>query len=53
MPNTPGRNFSSRVSHVQPGSPVSAGNTGKSTRELEQRTNYLKEIIDAVELGGF
>lgn len=51
MPNTPGRNFSSRVSHVQPNSPVSAGNTSKSTRELEQRTNYLREIIEAIEAG--
>lgn len=51
MPNTPGRSFSSRVSHVQPNSPVSAGNTSRATRELEQRSNYLKEIIDAIEAG--
>ena len=45
------RNFNSRVPHVQPGSAVSAGNTSASTRALEQRTNYLREIIEAVEAG--
>lgn len=47
----PQKNFSSRVHHVQSGSAVSAGNTGRSTRELEGRTNYLKEIVDAAEAG--
>ena len=51
MANTPGRNFSSQVSHVQSGSAVSASNTSKATRQLEQRTNYLKEIVDAIEAG--
>jgi len=46
-----GRNFNSQVSHVQPGSAVSASNTSKATRQLEQRTNYLREIIEAVEAG--
>lgn len=45
------RNFPSRVPHVQPNSIVSAGNTSQSTRALESRTNYLKEIIDAIEAG--
>lgn len=45
------RNFSSRVNHVQPGSPVSASNTSRATRQLEQRTNYLREILDAIEAG--
>jgi hypothetical protein len=47
----PPRNFASRVNHVQVGSPVSAGNTSKSTRQLEQRTNYIREILDAIEAG--
>jgi len=46
-----GRNFSSRVNHVQPGSPVSASNTSHATRDLEKRTNYLNEIIAAIEAG--
>lgn len=45
------RNFGSRVNHVQPGSPVSASNTSRATRQLEQRTNYLREILDAIEAG--
>lgn len=45
------RNFNPRVHHVQPGSGVSAGNTGRPTRDLEARTNYLKEIADATEAG--
>lgn len=45
------RNFSSRVPHVQPGSAVSAGNTSAATRSLELRTNYLREIVDAIEAG--
>lgn len=46
-----GRNFASRVNHVQPSSPVSASNTSQATRDLEKRTNYLSEIIAAVEAG--
>ncbi len=45
------RNFASRVPHVQPGSAVSAGNTSAATRALEQRTNYLREVMDAIEAG--
>lgn len=44
-------NFNSRVRHVQSQSAVSAGNTSNPTRDLESRTNYLKEVIDAVEAG--
>lgn len=45
------RNFASQVSHVQPGSPVSASNTSMSTRQLEQRTNYLREVLEGAEAG--
>ncbi len=48
---TGSRNFASRVPHVQPGSAVSAGNTSNATRALEQRTNYLREIVDATTAG--
>lgn len=43
--------FSSQVRHVQPGSAVSAGNTSAATRDLESRTNYLKEVVDHAEAG--
>lgn len=45
------RRFASQVKHVQPGSAVAAGNTSQSTRQLEQRTNYLREILEAIEAG--
>lgn len=45
------RNFPSRVRHVQPGSAVSASNTSASSRDLESRTNYLREILEAIEAG--
>lgn len=45
------RNFSSRVPHVTAGSAVTAGNTSAATRSLEQRTNYLREVIEAIEAG--
>lgn len=51
MSNDNPRQFPSRVRHVQPNSPVSAGNTSASTRDLEARTNYLHEIIEAIEAG--
>jgi hypothetical protein len=44
-------NFASRVNHVQPNSAVSSSNTSQPTRELEQRTNYLREVIEAIEAG--
>lgn len=47
----PQRNFEQRVNHVQPGSPVAASNTSRATRDLEARTNYIKEILDAIEAG--
>lgn len=45
------RSFSSRVPHVQPGSAVAAGNTSAATRALEQRTNFLREVLEAIEAG--
>lgn len=44
-------NFESRVNHVQPNSAVSAGNTSRATRELENRTNFLKAVTDASDAG--
>jgi len=44
-------NFSRRVPHVLPGSPVTASNTGQATRVLEQRTNYLRDLIESIEAG--
>ena len=44
-------NFPSRVHHVQPNSPVSAQNTGRATRELENRTNFLKEELNTINAG--
>jgi len=49
MPNP--RNFGNRIPHVTAGSSVSAGNTSASTRALEQRTNYLREVLEAIEAG--
>ena len=43
--------FPSRVQHVVPGSPVDAGNIGRTTRQLAARTNYLKEVVAAIEGG--
>lgn len=45
------RNFQSRVQHVAQGSPVNAGNTSRPTRQLEARTNYVKERLDAIDEG--
>lgn len=45
------RRFANQVDHVQPGSAVAASNTSKSTRQLEQRTNYLREILESIEAG--
>lgn len=47
MPN----NFASQVRHVQPNSAVSSSNTSQPTRDLESRTNYLREVIEAIEAG--
>jgi len=49
--NQNGRRFASRVDHVQPGSRVTAANTSQSTRQLESRTNYLREVIRSIEAG--
>lgn len=43
--------LSRRVAHVQPGSPVSAGNTSAATRTLEARDERLYEIVQAMEAG--
>lgn len=43
--------WTNNVPHVRSGEPVSAGVTGRSTRALEQRDNYLKERLDASALG--
>ena len=45
------RNFPSRVRHIQAGEPVSAGVAGRPDKQMEQRTNYLKEVIDQIEAG--
>ena len=45
------RKFENSVKHVQPGSAVNASNTSRPTRDLEARTNYLKEILDSIEAG--
>lgn len=44
-------NFNRRVPHVAAGSPVSASNTGQATRVLEQRTNYLRDLLESIEAG--
>ena len=44
-------NFPSRVHHVQPNSPVSASNTSRPTRELENRTNFLREELNTINAG--
>lgn len=44
-------NFRSRVRHVTPGEPVSAGVDSRPTRDLEGQTNYLKSRLDEAELG--
>jgi hypothetical protein len=44
-----GRNYTSRVQHVAEGSPVSASNTSRPTRQLEDRSNFLREQLDSIE----
>lgn len=44
-------NFPSRVRHVQPGDPVTAGVVGGATRPLDARTNFLNAKLDAIEAG--
>lgn len=44
-------NFANNVRHVQSGEAVSAGVTSRPTKDLEQRTNYLRESLFAIEEG--
>ncbi|NDE18376.1 hypothetical protein EBZ80_26030, partial [bacterium] len=44
-------NWQYNIKHVQPGEPVQAGIVGRPDRTLEERTEYLKERLDAAELG--
>lgn len=44
-------NWQYNIKHVQPGEPVQAGIVGRPDRTLEERTEYLKDRLDAAELG--
>lgn len=44
-------NWLHNIKHVAPGEPVQAGIVGRPDRVLESRTDYLKDRIDAAELG--
>lgn len=44
-------NWQYNIKHVQPGEPVQAGIVGRPDRTLEERTEYLKDRLDASELG--
>lgn len=44
-------NWQYNIRHVQPGEPVQADIVGRPDRTLEERTEYLKERLDASELG--
>lgn len=44
-------NWPYNIKHVTPGEPVQAGIVGRPDRTLEERTEYLKDRIDAAELG--
>lgn len=44
-------NWPYNIKHVNPGEPVQAGIVGRPDRTLEERTEYLKERLDAAELG--
>jgi len=43
--------FPSRIRHIQKDDPVSAGIASSPDKVLEARTNYLKEVIGAIEAG--
>lgn len=43
--------FNNQVRHVQKGSPVTAGNTSRATRDLEQQTRALREQLSQATLG--
>lgn len=44
-------NWLHNIKHIQPGEPVEAGVVGRPDRTLEERTEYLKDRLDAAELG--
>jgi hypothetical protein len=44
-------NWLNNIKHVAPGEPVQAGVVGRPDRALVDRTNYLKDRLDAAELG--
>lgn len=44
-------NWLHRVTHVNPGEPVQAGVVSRPDRTLEDRTDYLKDRLDAAEIG--
>lgn len=44
-------NWLHNIRHVTPGEPVKASIVGRPDRALEERTGYLKERLDAAELG--
>jgi hypothetical protein len=44
-------NWQHNIKHVQPKEPVQAGIVSRPDRTLEERTEYLKERLDAAELG--
>ncbi len=44
-------NWSHNINHVNPGEPVKASVVGRPDRALEARTGYLKDRLDAAELG--
>lgn len=43
--------WSHNIKHVTPGEPVQAGVVGRPDKVLENRTNYLKERVDAADAG--
>jgi hypothetical protein len=44
-------NWLHHIKHVTPGEPVDAGIVSRPDRTLEERTEYLKDRLDAAELG--
>jgi hypothetical protein len=44
-------NWLHNIKHVNPGEPVQAGVVSRPDRTLEDRTDYLKDRLDAAELG--
>lgn len=44
-------NWLYNIKHVKPGEPVAANVVGRPDRTLEERTDYLRDRLDAAELG--